>query len=199
MLLNHLIPGVLWMIYCVLHSLMAGTSFKNTLQKKLGKKYKYYRLFYTLFSFIFLVWLIYYQINMKTYQLYQPGLFILIAGLIISFAGLILMIICIGKYFISLSGLRSLVQESVSSPLMIQGIHKHIRHPLYLGTFAFIWGLFLILPYLSFLITNTIITIYTLIGINLEERKLEAEFGEKYRKYRSEVPKLFPGFRPRQR
>ena len=197
--MNHLILGVLWMVYCVLHSLMAGTSFKNLLQKKLGKKYKYYRLFYTLFSFVFLVWLIYFQINMKTGLLYQPGLFILITGLIVSFAGLILMIICIGKYFISLSGLRSLVEESVSSELMIRGIHRHVRHPLYLGTFAFIWGLFLILPYLSFLITNTIITVYTLIGINLEERKLEAEFGEKYRTYQSEVPKLFPGIRSRQR
>ena len=195
MLMDHLILALLWIVYCVLHSLLAGISLKKKLQTSLGKNYKYYRLFYTVFSLIFLIWLIYFQINMVNYQLFQPGLPIFLTGLIISFSGIILMIICISKYFVSLSGLRSLVRESVSSELMVQGIHKYVRHPLYLGTFAFIWGLFMILPYLSLFITNAIITIYTLIGITLEERKLEAEFGEAYRKYRSKVPKLLPGLR----
>lgn len=195
MLIDHVILAILWIVYCVLHSVLAATSLKKRLQLKLGKKYKHYRLFYTLFSFIFLIWLIYFQINIQTSQLYQLNFLILIIGLLISFAGLIIMIICIGKYFISLSGLRSLAQETVSSELMIRGIHKHVRHPLYLGTFAFIWGLFLLLPYLSLLITNSIITLYTLIGIRLEERKLESEFGQKYSQYKAEVPKLFPRLR----
>jgi protein-S-isoprenylcysteine O-methyltransferase Ste14 len=55
-----------------------------------------------------------------------------------------------------------------------------------------LWGLFIILPYLSFLISNIIITIYTLIGIELEEKKLELEFGESYRQYKQKVPKLLP-------
>ena len=190
--MDHVILAILWIIYCVLHSILAATSLKKKLQNRFGKNYKFYRLFYTIFSFVFLIWLIYFQINMQTYQFYELGFGILITGLILSFLGMILMIICIGKYFVSLSGLRSLVQESPSSELMIKGIHKHVRHPLYLGTFAFIWGLFLLLPYLSLLISNTIITIYTLIGIGLEERKLELEFGEKYRQYMSEVPKLLP-------
>jgi methanethiol S-methyltransferase len=198
MLLDHVILAILWIVYCVLHSILAATSLKKKLQNRFGRKTKYYRLFYTIFSFIFLMWLIYFQVNMPTYQFFELNFAILVSGLIISFSGLVLMIICIGKYFITLSGLRSLVQESVSSELMIQGIHKYVRHPLYLGTFAFIWGLFLLIPYLSLLITNTIITIYTLIGIGLEEKKLEFEFGEKYRQYKSKVPKLIPRIRAKQ-
>ena len=102
------------------------------------------------------------------------------------------MILCIQKYFISLSGLRSLINEKSSDILMINGIHRYMRHPLYLGTFLFIWGLFLIQPYLSLLIANTIITVYTLIGIGFEENKLVEEFGEQYTQYKKNVPKLFP-------
>ena len=195
MLVDHVILAALWVVYCVLHSVLASTSLKQKLYNKLGKNFKYYRLFYTIFSFIFLAWLIYLQINTKTYEFFELNFPILITGIIVCFSGLLLMIICIGKYFVSLSGLRSLVQETVSSQLMIRGIHKYVRHPLYLGTFAFIWGLFLLLPYLSLLISNIIITVYTLIGISLEEKKLESEFGEDYKKYRANVPKLLPHLR----
>jgi protein-S-isoprenylcysteine O-methyltransferase Ste14 len=99
----------------------------------------------------------------------------------------------------NLSGLRSLVIEDFSNELQITGIHKYTRHPLYLGTFGFIWGLFLLLPYLSLFIANIVITVYTLIGIRLEEQKLINEFGESYVKYRSTVPKLIPFLKPKRR
>ena len=77
------------------------------------------------------------------------------------------MILCIKNYFLSLSGLKSLLNESYSNELIIKGVHRYVRHPLYLGTFAFIWGLWLLLPTVSFLIVNVIITTYTLVGIRL--------------------------------
>jgi len=197
MLLNHVILAFLWIIYCVLHSVLASTSVKQSVQQRLGKNYKYYRIFYTVFSFLFLVALLYFQVTISTSQLFNLTSFSVLFGILITFAGLMLMIACIGKYFISLSGLRSLVSENSSNQLMITGVHRYVRHPLYLGTFIFIWGLFLLLPYLSLLIANTIITIYTLIGITLEEKKLIREFGESYLQYRSKVPKLLPLLKPK--
>ena len=91
-----------------------------------------------------------------------------------------------------LSGLRSLLQEETYSELLISGIHRYVRHPLYLGTFLFIWGLAILFPTLSLFISNLVITIYTLIGIKLEERKLVIEFGDQYRTYQQNVPKLIP-------
>jgi len=55
--------------------------------------------------------------------------------------------------------------------------------------------LFLILPYLSVLISNLVITLYTMIAIRFEEAKLIKEFGEEYRIYRKQVPMILPGFR----
>jgi protein-S-isoprenylcysteine O-methyltransferase Ste14 len=69
-----------------------------------------------------------------------------------------------------------------------------VRHPLYLGTFLFIWGWFMVYPAVSFLICNSIITIYTLIALRFEERKLIREYGNDYIQYRKKVPSLIPRF-----
>jgi protein-S-isoprenylcysteine O-methyltransferase Ste14 len=193
---SHIILAMLWIIYCALHSLLASDWAKKLLRRQV-KHYKYYRLWYTLFAFVFLVFLLYYQVSMPTQHLFLVTRMLLISGGLISVSGLVLMIICIHKYFMNLSGLRSLFIENFSNELQITGIHKYIRHPLYLGTFAFIWGLFLLLPYLSLLIANGIITVYTLIGIGLEEKKLVNEFGESYSSYKASVPKLIPFLKPR--
>ncbi|MGN6165706.1 MAG: methyltransferase family protein [Flavisolibacter sp.] len=192
MIASHIILALLWIVYCVLHSLLASVGIKMGLQKKLKHNYKYYRLFYTVFAFLFLIMLLYYQISLHTTQLYAATAMVLITGVVLGFCGLVLMIICIKKYFIGLSGLLSLFKENTSQDLIITGVHKYVRHPLYLGTFAFIWGLFLILPYLSLFIANAIITIYTLIGIKFEEDKLVNEFGESYKLYQQRVPMIIP-------
>jgi protein-S-isoprenylcysteine O-methyltransferase Ste14 len=42
---------------------------------------------------------------------------------------------------------------------------------------------------------NITVTAYTMVGIELEERKLIAEFGDSYLHYRQSVPKLIPSFK----
>jgi protein-S-isoprenylcysteine O-methyltransferase Ste14 len=141
--------------------------------------------------------IIIFQVNMNDVQLYLLSTALFLGGIVVCFSGLVLMIVCIEKYFILLSGIPDLFQRNGTSRLMITGIHRYVRHPLYLGTFVFIWGLFVLLPYAGLLITNVIITVYTLIGIKLEESKLVEEFGEDYRLYRKKVPMLLPDFRYR--
>jgi len=196
---SHIILALLWIVYCALHSLLATETLKQRLQKTLKHNYKYYRLFYTVFAFLFLVVLLYYQIHVPAIELYSSKGIVFATGIVLGFLGLVLMLVCIKKYFIGLSGLLSLVQENASQDLIITGVHKYVRHPLYLGTFAFIWGLFLVFPYLSLLITDAIITIYTLIGIKLEEDKLINEFGESYKLYQKRVPMIIPFTKTQQR
>lgn len=192
---KHLILGMLWLLFCVLHSLLASLGIKQWMRTRLGKSFKHYRLGYTLFAFVTLGIVIYYQIRLVSPFVFTPTVITQAAGIVIAVTGLMIMGICIKKYFMSLSGLKSLFQESPTNTLMIGGIHRFVRHPLYSGTFTFIWGLFLFYPVLSLLITNLIITVYTLIGIELEEKKLEAEFGTDYKTYKQKVPKLFPALR----
>lgn len=192
---KHFILALLWSLFCVLHSLLASTALKQKLATTMGKSFKHYRLLYTLFAFATLGVVVYYQIELASPYIYSPNTLAMVAGITIGGAGLVIMAVCIKKYFLSLSGLKSLFQEKPATTLMLNGIHRFVRHPLYAGTFMAIWGAFIALPLLSLLIANFIITVYTLIGIELEEKKLEAEFGAEYKTYQQKVPKLIPALR----
>jgi protein-S-isoprenylcysteine O-methyltransferase Ste14 len=91
--------------------------------------------------------------------------------------------------------LQALQSLQAKNTLQQGGLHKYVRHPLYLGTLLFIWGLFLIFPLVNNLIAVISVTTYVLFGIKLEEKKLRLEFGESYKKYSKKVPQLIPGLR----
>ena len=194
MLVSHIILAVLWIVYCVLHSLFASLAFKKWMETLTDKHFRLYRLYYTLFAFISLTGIILYQFSISQKIIFKSNSFTLAIGSLVSITGLIIMAICIRKYFMQFSGLRSLIENNAGNKLMVTGIHKHVRHPLYSGTFLFIWGFLLLLPYWSLLITCSIITLYTLIGIRLEENKLIREFGKPYEDYQNEVPMIIPRF-----
>lgn len=108
------------------------------------------------------------------------------------------MVLCIRKYFYELSGIEALENKAVEKPTLQQnGLHKYVRHPLYFGTLLFVWGLFLMLPAVSNLIAVVVLTIYVLIGIQLEETKLFLEYGEAYKLYSKQVPMLIPRLYPK--
>ena len=193
MLMQHILLAVLWIVFCALHSVLASGWVKRKLQHRMGTSFRLYRLYYTLFATATFTVTLLYQFSLTSPLLFKRTTALLIIGGVVLSTGLMIMLVCIFKYFASLSGLKSLVQnEDAKNELMITGIHRYVRHPLYLGTFLFIWGLFVVIPYLSLLIADSIITLYTLLGIKWEEEKLEAEFGNSYRLYRQKVPMLIP-------
>lgn len=189
---SHLILILLWIIYCVLHSLLASIRFKNLMHLKLGNSFRFYRTAYNVFAFLSIVAIILYQLNLSTYKMFEvPGL-VKILALLLLLCGSVIMIVMIKKYFMSLSGLRSIFETPRKEDLMTDGLHQFVRHPLYLGTFLMLWGWFLTMPLFSLFLSNLIITMYTLIGIRLEEKKLAEEFGEEYEAYRNSTPMIIP-------
>jgi protein-S-isoprenylcysteine O-methyltransferase Ste14 len=176
---------------------MATTAFKKGIQILFGKSYRYYRLFYNLFAAVTLVLILLYQISFTSPLIFIPNLITRIAGITIIALGAWIMAICIAKYFKQESGFLWLNPEASTgkTELYIGGIHQFVRHPLYLGTLVFIWGLFIIFPSVVNLVAVCIITIYTLIAIRFEEQKLIAEFGNAYREYKKQVPMIIPKFR----
>ena len=94
-----------------------------------------------------------------------------------------------------LSGLRQaffalrgaeLPGQSFKTPLL----YKFVRHPLMLGFLLAFWAApEMTAGHLLFAIMNTA---YILVGLQLEERDLIAEFGATYQQYRRHVPMLLP-------
>lgn len=195
MVQQHIVLAIYWIIFCGLHSAMATSKVKGWFVQKFPSLFKYYRLLYTLFASLSLTAVLIFQMSVQSPFLYSAFLPIQIISGLLLFAGVVIMIICIRKYFINISGVKSLYSETgTGNHLRIEGIHQYVRHPLYAGTFLTIWGAAGLFPYLSFFIANAVITVYTLYAIKWEEQKLIAEFGEAYKVYRKTVPKLFPRF-----
>lgn len=189
---GHYILALAWIVYCILHSVLAAAGVKVRMQRWLGKYFRYYRLGYTLFAFAGLVAILLYQVSMDSPLLFDSKGIVQWTGVILSAIGASLVMLNIFKYFMQLSGIRWLTQENPRIKLERKGFHRYVRHPLYFSTFLFIWSLWLVYPYLSLLITNLVITIYTLIGIGFEEKKLLNEFGHEYEEYRKSVPRIIP-------
>ena len=73
------------------------------------------------------------------------------------------------------------------------GILAVIRHPWYTGTLILI---VFCLPFTDVnLVWRAIFLVYTLVGTELEERKLLKDFGAGYAAYRARVPRFFPDHR----
>ena len=198
MINQHIILALGWILFCVWHSLLADVAVKYWLSLKLKKHFKFFRLYYTIFASVSFAIIVLYEVYLPTFNVFSPNLFSKASGLAIGASGLLIMAICIYKYFRQLSGLKTLFIDEVrtGNNLIVTGIHRHVRHPLYAGTFLFIWGLFIFLPLCSLLISNFIITVYTLIGIRFEEKKLVKEFGIAYKEYQQSVPMIIPYPKP---
>src|SRR6266487_1425873 len=194
MLQSHMILAFGWILFCAFHTVFASLKFKQFAEPGMRSQYKFYRLYYTLFASASFILIMIYQFTITSYRIFVPSRLSLVTGIFIAGLGLAIMCICIVKYFMKLSGLKELIENKKNNELMMSGIHKHVRHPLYAGTFIFIWGLLVLFPVFSLFIANVIITVYTLVGLRFEEVKLEREFGNAYKMYKEKVPMIIPRF-----
>lgn len=186
---------ILWTGFALLHSMLAATWFKKIMQKLLKKQFVYYRFLYSSFALLSLIIVMYYYFSIQSALVWQPPLAEKIAGIITGLAGLIIMLICARIYFAEMMGLYAFAKKTENIGLVQTGLHKYMRHPLYTGTLLFMWAFFIYQPSVKNIVTCGANTIYVLIGIHLEERKLITSFGDAYRKYAAKTPMLIPGLK----
>ena len=93
-------------------------------------------------------------------------------------------------------GLRQIMStnEDEVSELVVKGLYRWVRHPLYSAGLLFIW--FTPLMTTSLLTLNLGLTIYIYLGSVFEERRLRREFGSAYEQYQINVPRLVPRILP---
>jgi protein-S-isoprenylcysteine O-methyltransferase Ste14 len=192
MLGAHLLLALAWVIYFFLHSLLAHLPVKNWFRTQMRAAYKYYRLVYSVIALVLLLPPVYLLLVTPTIKFWDLTLLSGLPAAIMTGAGLAGMMICLKKYIGSPDGFRDLFYEGMKPELQVKGLHRFVRHPLYLSTFICLGGVFLFFPYLSSLIVYLLTITYVLVAIPLEEAKLIGLYGEAYRKYREEVGALIP-------
>ena len=191
-LINHIILVVLWSLFGILHSVLAANRWKRLMERRLGPRYKYYSFSYSVFAAVTLIAILVYQVYLQSKVLYVAPAWVKLLLCLPLGAALVVMGLMIRKYFFSLSGISVFYKEQPSGELELSGLNRYVRHPLYSGTLLFLWSFFFIYPYVKNLLACLVITLYTVWGAILEERKLTAQFGEKYITYKKHVPMLLP-------
>jgi protein-S-isoprenylcysteine O-methyltransferase Ste14 len=115
--------------------------------------------------------------------------------------GIVFIATCLINHF-DLFGLRQVwlhVKGKEYKPLLFTEpfLYRWVRHPLYVGFILAFWAApTMTIAHLFFAVVTTL---YILVAIQLEERDLVAEHGERYEQYRRRVPMLIPRLRGSQR
>jgi protein-S-isoprenylcysteine O-methyltransferase Ste14 len=90
------------------------------------------------------------------------------------------------------SGLAELEPNQHRQQLVTTGIRSRVRHPIYLGHLCEILGWCVGTGLVPIYVLAAFAVITGLEMIRIEDRELEARFGEQYRAYRRNVPAVIP-------
>lgn len=181
-----------WLLYGAIHSLMASNFFKDFMSKILGKNFRFYRLIYNIFAFALLIPVLTLQFSTEKVQIWQVSDYEQVIGKFICVFGVIFIATALQGYDLGeFSGIDFKKTNEIPK-LKTDGLLEYVRHPLYFGILLLVWGLFISEASTRSLASAIAITIYLLVGIYFEEKKLVITFGEPYKKYQKEVAMLIP-------
>lgn len=192
--INLAILVLAWIGFFSIHSLLASTSAKEAIKKRLPAFFPYYRLIYNISSLILLIPIFLFSHSIKSPVLWQwQGIMKLFSSLVLlSAIGAFLFTLRYydSSEFIGTKQIGEKDKESKREDLFtLSPLHRYIRHPWYFLAISIIWTRDMDLV---FLITAIVVTCYFIIGSKLEERKLIHYYGEKYERYMSAVSGIIP-------
>lgn len=191
-------------LWAVLHSITAARPVKRWVRRQVGERVfdGFYRLFYNVLSVVTILPLLYalalWIPSTVLWRVPPPLNLLFILVQIVGLGGLAVSFL--QTDFLRFAGLRQVMrfargeaQPDPPEPFVRGGVYGLVRHPLYLFSLAVIW----FTPLMTFnaLLFDILATVYFVLGAWHEERRLLREFGEKYRRYRQEVPAFIPFLR----
>jgi protein-S-isoprenylcysteine O-methyltransferase Ste14 len=180
-------------IFAIQHSIMARPAFKRwwtTILPPAAQRSTYVLLSSLLLLLLFWQWR---PIPIRIWQVDGIAAWLLIGVYWLGWCIMIASTFMIDHF--DLTGLRQAFfalrgtaapDQSFRTPLL----YKVVRHPMMLGLLLAFWATpEMTVGHLLFAIANTV---YILVGMQLEERDLVAEFGATYQRYRERVPMVLP-------
>lgn len=191
-------------LYGLIHSLLASHAAKRFAEARWGRAARrWYRLAFSLLGGLTLLPVLWLAWKLPDRLLYAiPFPWNLLTGLAQVAAGIALLSGVMQTGALGFIGLRQALDPHGAGPLIagrgagelvVSGLYRWLRHPLYTCGLVILW----LTPVMTWnlLALAAGLTGYILIGIPFEERKLLAEFGEAYAEYRKRTPALIPRIR----
>ena len=194
--MDYIVLALSWAIFYSLHSILAASKLKRILEVKLGKAYKWYRLFYSFLSTVLFLGIVFQSLFIPNQILLTKSPFLTYVGYMMAALGTIIAIKASKE--ISLSSFLGTNLDHLSKTgekLIITGWYARMRHPLYSGLILIFLGYFLVAGTLASGIHLLCLLLYLPFGIYNEEQKLIALFGDEYRDYQQKVPTVIPRFK----
>lgn len=194
--MNYVVLAGLWIIWCTIHSGMIWVTVTDSLKRRLGSYFRFYRLFFNLVAIVTIMPVILYGRSLHSPVVFRwKGVMIALQIFLLAM-GMLLFLAGARHYdmlqFLGIRQIRTGTSHgalTATGRLHTTGILRITRHPWYLGAIMLLWASDL---NASTLVGDIILTLYLIIGAVLEERKLVLEFGEDYRRYQKQVSMLVP-------
>ncbi len=180
--------------YIILHSLLASLPCKALARRLFGASSdRWYRLWFNFIAIITLLPLLPLLVWLPDQTLYivpEPWRWLLLLGQGMAALGLLAAVRQTdAAHFL---GLRQLHEPApaAESPLTTRGFYAYVRHPIYSFGLLFMW----LSPVMSVNLLTVYLfwTVYMYVGSIHEEHRLIHEFGDKYRAYQQQIPRLIP-------
>jgi methanethiol S-methyltransferase len=195
-ILHHVLLAILWIVWCVLHSVLISPSASRWLQKRLLIGRRYYRIFYNFFALVSLFPVLYYTFSFRSAPLFGWEGVWRIIPIFMGAAALFFFAAGALRYdFRQFIGLRQIRNDETCAALTADcaldtgGVLSIVRHPWYVGGILAVW----VRPLDAAAIqTNLIVCGYFIVGALLEERRLKAHFGTHYIDYQRRVSMFIP-------
>jgi len=181
----------------VFHSWLAAFSTKQMAGKVFGKGIdRYYRLIFIGAALLTLVPILAMVAFLPSRTLWVIPLPWRYLTLVIQLLALIGILVTVFQTdLLAFAGIKQLSDPDAErkNRLTTRGVYGIVRHPMYLFSIILFW----LLPYITDLILAFITagTLYFLIGMIPEERKLVEVYGEEYQRYQEDVSRIIPGLK----
>jgi protein-S-isoprenylcysteine O-methyltransferase Ste14 len=182
-------------VYGLVHSVLASLGAKARARQWFGPATdRWYRLGFNIFGVISLLPVLALPAILPDQPLYTipaPWTYLALAGQAAAVVMLVVGVMQTGAWsFLGLEQLSGRSKPDSSPGLVMDGLYRWVRHPLYTAGLLFIW----LIPVMTvnLLTLNIGLTAYLIVGAWFEERKLVREFGEVYVEYRKVTPMLIP-------
>ncbi len=194
--MKYIVLALMWVGFGVLHSFLISLRFTNWVNRITSQYFAFYRLAYNVFSLVLLALIMFYTKTLDSVLVlkFLPPWTIL-QEVLLAACGVTMLWAFLSYDPLEFIGIRQVLdlrnrkEFAEHKAITKKGLLGAVRHPMYLATIVAMWSLN---STRADILVHVILTVYILVGIRLEERKLVKQFGSEYTAYQQEVPALVP-------